>query len=212
MSKKIIMGGTEDFLMIKNANSKGFDEAREGDSVNLSFPESKTRRGRVGHEVAQTIQTGEPQGVVVKLKRGYEIEVNPEEEKSDDIDILGNYSKSNYKGTAIVNKKGISPTIRENHGQVTGLTETETDNLRIRKLTPKECWRLMGFTDEEFSKAREVNSDTQLYKQAGNSIVVDVLEAILRNLLTSDRREGDQQLTLFEGNEGGEEWQNGKPE
>lgn len=198
--------------MIKNANSKGFDEAREGDSVNLSFPESKTRRGRVGHEVAQTIQTGEPQGVVVKLKRGYEIEVNPEEEKSDDIDILGNYSKSNYKGTAIVNKKGISPTIRENHGQVTGVTETETDNLRIRKLTPKECWRLMGFTDEEFSKAREVNSDTQLYKQAGNSIVVDVLEAILRNLLTSDRREGDQQLTLFEGNEGGEEWQNGKPE
>lgn len=198
--------------MIKNANSKGFDEAREGDSVNLSFPESKTRRGRVGHEVAQTIQTGEPQGVVVKLKRGYEIEVNPEEEKSDDIDILSNYSKSNYKGTAIVNKKGISPTIRENHGQVTGVTETETDNLRIRKLTPKECWRLMGFTDEEFSKAREVNSDTQLYKQAGNSIVVDVLEAILRNLLTSDRREGDQQLTLFEGNEGGEEWQNGKPE
>ena len=57
------------------------------------------------------------------------------------------------------------------------------DGLRIRKLTPKECWRLMGFDDEDFEKAAKVNSNTQLYKQAGNSIVVNVLEAILRNLL-----------------------------
>ena len=55
--------------------------------------------------------------------------------------------------------------------------------LRIRKLTPKECWRLMGFTDEEFEKAEKVNSNSQLYKQAGNSIVVNVLEKILANLL-----------------------------
>lgn len=53
---------------------------------------------------------------------------------------------------------------------------------RIRKLTPKECWRLMGFSDESFEKAEKVNSNTQLYKQAGNSIVVDVLKAIFRNL------------------------------
>lgn len=52
-----------------------------------------------------------------------------------------------------------------------------------RKLTPKECWRLMGFSDEDFSKAAKINSDTQLYKQAGNSIVVAVLEAILKELL-----------------------------
>ena len=58
----------------------------------------------------------------------------------------------------------------------------ETD-FRIRRLTPKECWRLMGFSDEDFEKAREVNSDTQLYKQAGNSIVVPVLEAIFRQML-----------------------------
>ena len=57
---------------------------------------------------------------------------------------------------------------------------------RIRKLTPREYWRLTGFTDEDFDKARAVNSDTQLYKQAGNSIVVDVLEAILKNLLEVD--------------------------
>lgn len=54
---------------------------------------------------------------------------------------------------------------------------------RIRKLTPKECWRLMGFDDVDFEKASKVNSNTQLYKQAGNSIVVNVLEAILTNLL-----------------------------
>ena len=57
------------------------------------------------------------------------------------------------------------------------------NNLRIRKLTPKECWRLMGFDDEDFEKASKVNSNTQLYKQAGNSIVVNVLVAILKELL-----------------------------
>ena len=57
------------------------------------------------------------------------------------------------------------------------------NDLRIRKLTPKECWRLMGFDDEDFDKASKVNSNSQLYKQAGNSIVVNVLENILKNLL-----------------------------
>ena len=56
-------------------------------------------------------------------------------------------------------------------------------DLRIRKLTPKECWRLMGFDDLDFEKAAKVNSNTQLYKQAGNSIVVNVLMAIFDNLL-----------------------------
>ena len=57
------------------------------------------------------------------------------------------------------------------------------NDLRIRKLTPRETWRLMGFDDEDFEKAEKVNSNTQLYKQAGNSIVVNVLEAIFKNLL-----------------------------
>lgn len=57
------------------------------------------------------------------------------------------------------------------------------EQFRIRKLTPLECWRLMGFDDEDFRKAEAVNSNSQLYKQAGNSIVVNVLEGILRNLL-----------------------------
>lgn len=54
--------------------------------------------------------------------------------------------------------------------------------MRVRKLTPKECWRLMGFDDTDFEKAEAVNSNTQLYKQAGNSIVVNVLEELFRCL------------------------------
>lgn len=61
-----------------------------------------------------------------------------------------------------------------------------TDDMRIRKLTPRECWRLMGFDDEDFNKAEKVCSNSQLYKQAGNSIVVNVLEAILRRLLNAN--------------------------
>ena len=81
------------------------------------------------------------------------------------------------------NKVGIkvSPTIRysSNHTCV-------YSDYRIRKLTPKECWRLMGFSDEDFEKAAKVNSNTQLYKQAGNSIVVNVLEKIFINLLKEE--------------------------
>ena len=61
--------------------------------------------------------------------------------------------------------------------------KNKNNNLRIRKLTPRETWRLMGFDDEDFEKATKVNSNTQLYKQAGNSICVPVLEAIFKNLL-----------------------------
>ena len=71
------------------------------------------------------------------------------------------------------------------------------NDLRIRKLTPKECWRLMGFKDSEFEKAQKVNSNAQLYKQAGNSIVVDVLERILENLLLKDENDFEGQMRFF---------------
>lgn len=72
-------------------------------------------------------------------------------------------------------------------------------NLRIRKLTPKECWRLMGFDDADYEKASIVNSNTQLYKQAGNSIVVNVLEAILKNLLLESSQDViTGQMSIFD--------------
>ena len=107
-------------MLIKNNTKQGYVEANDGDGVDLAFPSSNTRRGRVQKGKSQTLDTSDSKGVV--------------------------------------------------------------ENLRIRKLTPKECWRLMGISDEDFEKAQEVNSNTQLYKQAGNAIVVDVLEAIFTNM------------------------------
>ena len=94
------------------------------------------------------------------------------------INVIGNYSPSGYDASRIVDENRLAPTVKENHGTVTATIQ----NYRIRKLTPKECWKLMGFDDEDFEKAEKVNSNTQLYKQAGNSIVVDVLENIFSKL------------------------------
>ena len=99
------------------------------------------------------------------------------------IVVLGNYSPSRHDASRIVDENGVAPTVKENHGTVTAVAmEGKMSDLRIRKLTPKECWRLMGFADEDFYKAEAVNSNTQLYKQAGNSIVVNCIEGILINL------------------------------
>lgn len=127
------------------------------------------------------------------------------------IIVLGNYKPSGHACGRIIDKSGIAPTVMENHGEVTCITvkddnltldekkekvceyvklrnegklmDYDKKNLRIRKLTPKECWRLMGFDDADFEKARKINSDARLYQQAGNSIVVNCLEAIFKKLL-----------------------------
>lgn len=96
-----------------------------------------------------------------------------------EINVIGNYSPSGHEASRIVHSDGISPTVKENHGTITA---TNDASLRIRKLTPKECWRLMGFDDEDVEKAATVCSNSQLYKQAGNSIVVNVLMAIFKEL------------------------------
>lgn len=111
----------DNYVAIKTANTLGYDLATSGDGVDLAYPDSKTRRGRVGHGVSKTLPTSGSQGVM--------------------------------------------------------------DGFRIRKLTPRECYRLMGFDDSDFNKASAALSNTQLYKTAGNSIVVDVLESILKELL-----------------------------
>ena len=81
--------------------------------------------------------------------------------------------------------KYILPSIccQSERGGLSGKPMAIEKQIRIRKLTPKECYRLMGFSDEDYEKAKSVVSDSQLYKQAGNSIVVDVLEAIFREML-----------------------------
>ena len=92
----------------------------------------------------------------------------------DGVNISGRmkYQRGNVQ-------KGMCQTLMGN-GSERGVV---TSDMRVRKLSPRECWRLMGFDDEDFDKAAGVpTSDTQLYKQAGNSIVVNVLEAIFKNL------------------------------
>lgn len=107
-------------VMVKEATKKGYDIATIGDSVNISQPNSKTRRGRVGHGIANTLVTGAEQA-------------------------------------------------------------TLTSDGRIRMLTPLECWRLQAFPDELFNKAKASGmSDSQLYKQAGNSVTVNVIESIAK--------------------------------
>lgn len=111
-------GGREPKVIVKEATKKVYDIATVGDSINISQPNSKTRRGRVGHGVANTLLTG-----------------------SEQATLLFDY--------------------------------------RIRKLTPRETWRLQAFPDELFEKAKDSGmSDSQLYKQAGNSVTVNVIEYI----------------------------------
>jgi DNA (cytosine-5)-methyltransferase 1 len=76
----------------------------------------------------------------------------------------------------------ICPTITAQSNELSRI-EVEEHTVRVRKLTPKECWRLMGFDDDSFERAAKVCSNSQLYKQAGNSIVVDVLMAIFKEMI-----------------------------
>lgn len=99
------------------------------------------------------------------------------------IEVIGNYMPSGYDASRVVNSNGLAPTVKENHGTVAATNVGST----VRKLIPLECWRLMGFDDEDFYKAQNAGiSNSQLYKQAGNSIVVKVLEKIFLNLFKGD--------------------------
>lgn len=102
-------------------------------------------------------------------------------------DLRGEKWEKNLESNKrVYSANGVSPTLTTCGG---GNTEAKiyTDTELVRKMTPKEYWRLMGFDDEDFKKAERVCSNTQLYKQAGNSIVVNVLEAILKNLLVKEK-------------------------
>ena len=96
------------------------------------------------------------------------------------IQKVGQISNEGSQCGTVVNDEGLSPTLSAGtHGYANPHIFTQ---YRIRKLTPKECWRLMAFSDEDFDKAEKVVSNTQLYKQAGNSICVCVLMAIFSQM------------------------------
>ena len=124
---------------VREATKQGYQECRVGvDSVNLAVHGSKTRRGRVGHDLANTLDTSCNQGIFVQV--------------SEELTVYAVWY------------------------------EKYQCYIAIRRLTPKECFRLQGWTDDYFEKAQFVNSDSQLYKQAGNGVTVNVIEAIAEKL------------------------------
>lgn len=126
-------------IKVKEATKQGYQECRVGvDSVNLAVPGSKTRRGRVGRDVANTLDTSCNQGIFVQV--------------SEELTVYAVWY------------------------------EKYQCYIAIRRLTPKECFRLQGWTDDYFEKAAFVNSDSQLYKQAGNGVTVNVIEAIAEKI------------------------------
>lgn len=158
-------------IIMPEATKKGYVEASAGDGVYINRPHQK--RGVVQKNKIQTLKTTPDVGVVVEKKIKYE---EPLER-----DGWHNMNK------IVLNTDGISTTINAQSNN--SLQKIKESSLRIRKLTPLECWRLMGFDDEDFYKARDAGiSNTQLYKQAGNSIVVNVLERIFNNLFKGEKK------------------------
>lgn len=101
----------------------------------------------------------------------------------NELNQVGNIGDSNSQGNRVYSDEGLACTQVGNAGGLGAKTGLYLNDFRIRKLTPKECWRLMGFRDEHIDRVKELGiSDSQLYKQAGNSIVVNVLYYIFKNL------------------------------
>lgn len=166
----------DNYLAIAEATARGYAKAYEGDSVNLAVPNSKTRRGQVDKQMANTLDTGCQQGVVVAP-------INPDGECSRTI--KAQYQQSSRAN--FVRQDGL------------GATEVMECRYRIRKLTPRECFRLMGVDDADIDKIQASGiSNSQQYKCAGNSIVVDVLYHLFRKMFceTACEKENYQQ-TLF---------------
>lgn len=142
-----------------------------------------------------------------ELQHGFNEYREPELRKDGVTNTLSTVPKDNYVCAAMRGRNPENPSDRTSgvhteqcleinqNGTSNTLTSVQKDNLvmqtnncidiqyRIRKLTPRECWRLMDFKDYDFEKAQEVNSNTQLYKQAGNSIVKNVLVAIFGQMI-----------------------------
>jgi len=164
-------------INVPSANKKGFEKAEEEeeDSINLAMPNSETRRGRVGKKVAQTLDTACNQGILTKQLTDKQIakfkNSNPDENVAGCL-------------TEAIGRGGSSDEY------ISMLKRNALLTYRIRRLTPTECFRLMDFAESFIDKIKEHNlafpkqkiSDSQLYKQAGNSIVKACLVQLLIKL------------------------------
>lgn len=177
--------GNQDMNGVVIAASRGRNPENPSDRTVGSPTEQRLEINKQG--TSNTITTVQKDNYVVEQVKRLAEKKRPNDEIGVTLKENGDIrphrmdkKKSGIQELNINHEDNPSHTVTTNHmPKVYG----NTTNLRIRKLTPKECWRLMGFSDDDFHKAEAVNSNSQLYKQAGNSIVVDVLEAIFKQLL-----------------------------
>ncbi len=185
----------EPTVQIKQATKQGYIECKIGGVADLSYPESKTRRGRVQ-------DNGDTCPIITATETGVcKIEPSRTDSQKYIDNISSEYEFAKAKCQEMLDENGNLPEMFNpyNKVEITDYAPTQTtscnrscssatvlkkeSDYRIRKLTPKECFRLMGFTDEDFYKAKQSGtSDSQLYKQAGNSIVVNALFEIFLEL------------------------------
>ena len=153
---------------------KFIDLNMRGGTTDVARP-IKARYGAIGHQAYVPKHKGESSGVIEET-----IKVRDGTSKGfSEVPIGG------VVDMAIPNSKTRRGRVQDN-GQTVGTLDTGSNHAkvegkyRIRKLTPKECFRLQGWTDDYFEKAQQFNSDSQLYKQAGNGVTVNVIEAIAK--------------------------------
>ncbi len=152
----------------------GGGQAEEGDVIRHSYSTNRMKNFKTqnskSHDCSPTLDTRcDCLGVVVKNNL----------KESEKVIVTGNYMPSGHSASRIVSVEGIAPTVMENHGTITAVNQ----KYRIRKLTPKECFRLMGVKDEDFNKVAINQSNASLYHLAGDSIVVNVLMAIFDQMI-----------------------------
>ncbi|HHX70973.1 MAG TPA: hypothetical protein GX708_23355 [Gallicola sp.] len=178
---------TDNFIKVHEATKQGYALATDGDGVYINRPHQK--RGVVQKGKIQTLKTTvDDIGVVVKDNLKSKL-CNDLIEKgiAKENDVI----KHSYTGQIMDgNKKCIEmnnlmPTMTT-RPDCLGVTVKDNSNLRIRKLTPKECFRLMGVKDEDYERIAQNQSNSSLYHLAGDSIVVNVLMAIFKELLRGD--------------------------
>ena len=149
----------EPIATVTEATKKGYAEIYEGDSVNLEQPNSRTRRGRVGKQVAQTLTTSCNQDIVEPIN------TMPDGTARTIKAQYAKTSKANFEYSGTYGATGVK------------------DGFRVRKLTPCECMKLMGLTEEDCANAKNIGvADCQLYKQAGNGIVTNCVELLAEHL------------------------------
>ena len=153
-----------DALPIKENTKKGYKMAYPGDSISLAFAGLNTRRGRVGRKIAHTLTTNSDQGTLEARAV-----LTPERETV----------RQNGRRIKSAEEPMFTLTAQDRHGVLFGG--------RIRRLTPKECLRLQGWRDEQIDRVLPLQSDAQLYKQAGNGVTVTVVEAIGKRLALAHR-------------------------